>query len=63
MKADGTGSIGAAFSISTIGAFPSVAYNPQSNEYLVTFSLSGNIIGRRVGNTGNLIGSAVTFTK
>ena len=61
MKADGTGSIGASFTISTIGAFPSVAYNPQANEYLVTFSLSGNIIGRRVSNVGALVGSPVTF--
>ena len=61
MKADGTGSIGSAFIISTIGAFPSVSYNPQSNDYLVTFSLSGNIIGRRVSNVGTLVGSPVTY--
>ena len=61
MKADGTGSIGSAFVISTIGAFPSVSYNPQSNDYLVTFSLSGNIIGRRVSNVGTLVGSPVTY--
>ena len=61
MKADGTGSIGSAFRISSIGAFPAVAYNSQSNEYLVTFSLSGNIIGLRVSNVGLLIGSPVTY--
>src|SRR4030067_1358041 len=61
MKGDGTGSIGAPFTIFTIGVYPSVAYNSQSNEYLVTASLFGNIIGQRVSNTGALVGSPVTL--
>src|SRR3990167_3326964 len=61
MKGDGTGAIGASFTIFTIGAYPAVAYNSQSNEFLVTTSLSGNIIGRRVSNTGALVGSPVTL--
>src|SRR4030065_2981108 len=60
MKGDGTGSIGAPFTIFTIGVYPSVAYNSQSNEYLVTASLFGNIIGQRVSNTGALVGSPAT---
>ena len=59
-KGDGTGIIGAPFTIFTLGVYPAVAYNAQSNEYLVTASLSGNIIGRRVSNTGALVGTAVT---
>lgn len=62
MKGDGTGAIDAPFTIFTIGAYPVVAYNSQSNEYLVTASLSGNIIGQRVSNTGALAGSPVTLT-
>jgi len=61
MKGDGTGTIGTPFTIYTIGVYPSVAYNSQSNEYLVTASLFGNIIGQRVSNTGALVGSPVTL--
>ena len=61
IKADGTGNIGSAFTIFSIGAYPSVAYNSQTNEYIVTESLLGNIIGRRVSNVGTLIGSPVTY--
>ena|SRR4030067_3180727 len=35
-KGDGTGLIGSPFTIFTLGAYPAVAYNSQSNDYLIT---------------------------
>src|SRR3990170_7436115 len=35
-KGDGTGIIGAPFTIFTLGVYPAVAYNSQSNDYLIT---------------------------
>jgi len=61
IKGDGTGLIGAPFTIFTLGGFPSVAYNDQTNEYLVTATIFSNIIGLRVDNIGTVIGSPVTL--
>ncbi len=61
VKGDGTGVIGSAFMIFPVGVYPSVAYNSQSNEYLVTLAAFGIIQGQRVTSTGALQGSSVVL--
>ena len=49
--------IGSAFTIFSLGTFPSVAYNSDRNEYFVVSSYNG-INGQQVSNTGNLNGNS-----
>ena len=52
VKGDGTSLIGNVFEIMPVGVYPSVTYNSQSNEFFVTASAMGFIVGRSVSNTG-----------
>ena len=53
--------LGDAFTISTFTAYPTIAYNPSVNEFVVAGNSYGNIVGQRISNSGTLLGSQVTF--
>ncbi|MFQ5638290.1 MAG: T9SS type A sorting domain-containing protein [bacterium] len=57
VKGDGSGFIGSPFTVFPLGVYPSVAYNSQTNEYLVTAAAFGVVEAQRVGNTGTLEGA------
>ena len=58
LHAESGAAVGSAFQIFSIGTLPSVAYNSQTNEYLVVVSWNG-LQGQRLSNTGTLVGGSV----
>jgi hypothetical protein len=53
--------IGAVFDIVDVGVLPDVAYNPQTNEYLVVAEQWLNVVGQRLDGSAAKIGGQTTL--
>jgi hypothetical protein len=53
--------LGDAFTISTFTSYPTIAYNPHVNEFVVVGNSYGNMVGQRVSGSGTLLGRQTTL--
>jgi hypothetical protein len=53
--------LGDPFTITPLAAYPTVAYNPTVNEFVVAANSYGNIVGQRISGSGAVIGGQVAL--